>query len=86
MSKERFKKDQIVKIIDGSEYPMANVEGEIGVVLGTIPPDSNNPHRVMVSLDGKGLINILPGDLKKVRQKSSRARVSSRAPKRPSSP
>ena len=66
MSSPEFKIGQIVKIIDDSEYPYANVKGEIGIVIGTIPPKSKKPHRVMVRFGEDGFLNLRHKDLRKV--------------------
>ncbi|HLA03713.1 MAG TPA: hypothetical protein VJ065_00595 [Patescibacteria group bacterium] len=48
-----------------NEYPQVGVFADgNGVVIGTIPPNSKNPHRVMVRFGKDGLLNILPKDLK----------------------
>ena len=65
MSSPEFIIGQIVKIIDGSEY-LHDLTGEQGKVEGTIPPYSKEPFWIMISLDGKGLINIRPEHLTKV--------------------
>lgn len=61
-----FEKGQIVKIVDGSEYPYVDLDGKIGEVIGTIPSNPKSPDRVMVQFGEDGLLNIRPEDLEKV--------------------
>ena len=65
MSSPEFAKDQKVRIKETirEEYSGDKLVGEIGDVIGVIPPKSPTPNRVMVSLDGKGFVNIRPQDL-----------------------
>jgi len=58
-----FEKDQIVKIIDDSEYIKTDFKDLEGTIKGTIPSNSKDPIRIMVSLDGRGIVNFRPSDL-----------------------
>jgi len=68
MSSPEFVKGQKVRIANSikEEYPESGLADLIGDVEGTIPPESQNPYRVMVRIDGRAFINIRPEDLKKV--------------------
>jgi len=56
-----------VKIIGNSEYP--NFKGLNGEILGTIPPGSDSPNRIMVKLQDGPVINFRPEDLKTIEPK-----------------
>ena len=58
-----------VKIIGKSEYP--NFKGLNGEILGTIPPGSDSPNRIMVKLQDGPVINFRPEDLRIVKSKKA---------------
>ena len=74
MTQERPK----VEIIGGSEY--LDHLGQIGEVLGTIPPNLSSPNRIMVKLKGGPLINFRPEDVTPIRQRSRRFKASKTFP------
>ena len=48
------------------EYPNIELDGEIGEIIATIPPNSQKPNRVMVRFDKVSLLNLRLQDIKTV--------------------
>lgn len=64
-----------VEVVNDAEYPGASLLGKTGVIIGTIPPQSKEPHRFMVRVDldtnpkgPKVLINFRHGDVRTVEE------------------
>lgn len=69
---ERVKRVRII----GSEYGSKFID-KTGEVLGTIPPDSESPNRIMVKLQDGPVINFRPEDLRIVKSKKQTAEIQS---------
>ena len=59
-----MKEDNRVKIIVNCEYPNTDFVGSQGEVLATIPPNSSDPHRIMVKLENGPISNFLTGEVR----------------------